>query len=227
MHHRNKSVEVQKPGRIGSGTTEIPFSVVLKERGEEQFEKYYETFHGGNLSIQYLATVDIIRGYLQKSLSATMEFIIESEKDTLPEKPISPEMVFFYITQDTQRHLLLSHLKLGEFKIIGKVCSQCSLADPIVGELTVDASSVPIQSIDIHLLRVESILIGEKIATETSLIQTIQIADGDVCKELTLPIYIILPRLLTCPTTFAGYFDSTIMYYAFKLCLHLSSALIF
>ncbi|XP_031106898.1 vacuolar protein sorting-associated protein 26C isoform X1 [Ipomoea triloba] len=203
----NKSVEVQKPGRIGSGTTEIPFSVVLKERGEEQFEKYYETFHGGNLSIQYLATVDIIRGYLQKSLSATMEFIIESEKDTLPEKPISPEMVFFYITQDTQRHLLLSHLKLGEFKIIGKVCSQCSLADPIVGELTVDASSVPIQSIDIHLLRVESILIGEKIATETSLIQTIQIADGDVCKELTLPIYIILPRLLTCPTTFAGPFS--------------------
>lgn len=200
-------MEVQKPGRIGSGTTEIPFSVVLKERGEEQFEKYYETFHGGNLSIQYLATVDIIRGYLQKSLSATMEFIIESEKDTLPEKPISPEMVFFYITQDTQRHLLLSHLKLGEFKIIGKVCSQCSLADPIVGELTVDASSVPIQSIDIHLLRVESILIGEKIATETSLIQTIQIADGDVCKELTLPIYIILPRLLTCPTTFAGPFS--------------------
>nr|GMC71748.1 Down syndrome critical region protein 3 homolog isoform X1 [Ipomoea batatas]GMC73735.1 Down syndrome critical region protein 3 homolog isoform X1 [Ipomoea batatas]GMC75173.1 Down syndrome critical region protein 3 homolog isoform X1 [Ipomoea batatas]GMD78553.1 Down syndrome critical region protein 3 homolog isoform X1 [Ipomoea batatas] len=116
-------------------------------------------------------------------------------------------MVFFYITQDTQRHLLLSHLKLGEFKIIGKVCSQCSLADPIVGELTVDASSVPIQSIDIHLLRVESILIGEKIATETSLIQTIQIADGDVCKELTLPIYIILPRLLTCPTTFAGPFS--------------------
>lgn len=86
--------------------------------------------------------MDIIRGYLQKSLSATMEFIIESEKgrghcfdclfgiflpnehsesafsvifstDTLPEKPISPEMVFFYITQDTQRHLLLSHLKLG------------------------------------------------------------------------------------------------------------------
>ncbi|XP_019196205.1 PREDICTED: Down syndrome critical region protein 3 homolog isoform X2 [Ipomoea nil] len=170
----NKSVEVQKPGRIGSGKTEIPFSVVLKDKGEEQFEKFYETFHGGNLSIQYLATIDIVRGYLQKSLTATMEFIIESEKDTLPEKPISPEMVFFYITQDTQRHLLVSHLKLGEFKIIGKVCSQCSLADPIVGELTVDASAVPIQSIDIHLLRVESILIGEKIATETSLIQTIQ-----------------------------------------------------
>lgn len=71
-----------------------------------------------------------------------MEFIIESEKgrglfvdclfgiflpneysesafsmifstDTLPEKPISPEMVFFYITEDTQRHPLIAELILG------------------------------------------------------------------------------------------------------------------
>ncbi|KAG4975944.1 hypothetical protein JHK84_035703 [Glycine max] len=54
----------------------------------------------------------------------------------------------------------------------------------------------------------ESILLGEKIVTETSLVQTTQasdaIADGDVCRNLTLPIYVILPRLLTCPITLAG-----------------------
>jgi hypothetical protein len=50
----------------------------------------------------------------------------------------------------------------------------CSLLDPISGELTVETSAVPISSIDIHLLRVESILMGEKIVTETSLIQTTQ-----------------------------------------------------
>ncbi|XP_057472987.1 uncharacterized protein LOC130761499 [Actinidia eriantha] len=203
----NKIVEVRSSGRIGSGTTEIPFSVSLKRPGDENLEKMYETFHGANISIQYLITVEILRGYLHKSLSATMECIIESEKANLPDQPLSPEMVIFYMTQDTQRHSLLPELKSGGFRVSGKICTQCSLSDPINGELTVEASAVPLRSIDIHLLRVESILVGERIITETSLIQTTQIADGDVCHNMTLPIYILLPRLLTCPTIYAGPFS--------------------
>ncbi|GFZ12296.1 vacuolar protein sorting-associated protein 26 [Actinidia rufa] len=198
----NKIVEVRSSGRIGSGTTEIPFSVSLKRPGDENLEKMYETFHGANIKI--------LRGYLHKSLSATMECIIESEKANLPDQPLSPEMVIFYMTQDTQRHSLLPELKSGcflfsfpltlllspyegqsGFRVSGKICTQCSLSDPINGELTVEASAVPLRSIDIHLLRVESILI----------------ADGDVCHNMTLPIYILLPRLLTCPTIYAGPFS--------------------
>ncbi|XP_027169045.1 Down syndrome critical region protein 3 homolog isoform X1 [Coffea eugenioides] len=203
----NRTITVQPSGRIASGVTEIPFSVILKERGKDDMEKFYETFHGTDISIQYLVTAEVARGYLHKSLSTAVEFIIESEKDSLPQEPISPEMVFFYITQDTQKHPLLPELKSGGFRISGKVCSQCSVLDPLIGELTVEASGIPIQSIDIHLFRVESILIGDKIATETTSIQTTQIADGDVCRGLTLPIYVILPRLLTCPTIFAGPFS--------------------
>ncbi|KAF5957886.1 hypothetical protein HYC85_005111 [Camellia sinensis] len=165
----------------------IPFSVILKHPGDDNLERFYETFHGGN----YLVTVDIVRGYLHKSLSATVEFIIESEKASLPDQPVSPELVIFYITQDTQRHSLLPELRSGGFRVTGKIGTQCSLSDPLKGELTVEASAVPIHSIDIHLLRVESILI----------------ADGDVCHNITLPIYIILPRLLTCPTIYAGPFS--------------------
>ncbi|KAG5522514.1 hypothetical protein RHGRI_034620 [Rhododendron griersonianum] len=212
----NKSVEVKSSGRIGSGTTEIPFSVILKNPGDGNLESFYETFHGADISIQYLVTVEILRGYLHKSLSATVEFIIETAKGivhippNLPDQEISPEMVLFYITQDTQRHPLLPELKSGGFRVTGKICTQCSLSDPISGELTVEASAVPILSIDIHLLRVESTLLGERIITETSLIQTTQailIADGDVCRQMTLPIYVIVPRLLTCPTIYAGPFS--------------------
>ncbi|XP_057737003.1 uncharacterized protein LOC130954285 isoform X3 [Arachis stenosperma] len=201
----NRTIEVKPSGKIASGTTEIPFSVTLRQQGEN-LEKFYETFHGANISIQYLVNVDVTRGYLHKSLSTTMEFIVESDK----------EMVIFYITQDTQRHSLLPELKsgvlffylrIGGFRVMGKISSQCSLAGPISGELTVETSAVPIHSIDIQLFRVESILLGEKIATETSLIQTTQATDGDVCHNLTIPIYVILPRLLTCPTTFAGPFS--------------------
>ncbi|KAK9208960.1 hypothetical protein WN944_001321 [Citrus x changshan-huyou] len=215
-----KSQEIRTSGRIGSGTTEIPFSMNLKQHGEENLERFYETFHGADINIQYLVTVDIMRGYLHKSLSATVEFIVETDKADLLERPVSPEMVVFYITQDTQRHPLLPELKsgllvfsslavtlIGGFKVTGKISTQCSLSDPITGELTVEASSVPIHSIDIHLLRMESILLGEKIISETSLIQTTQVADGDVCRNMTLPIYVILPRLLTCPTVLAGPFS--------------------
>ncbi|MED6113787.1 hypothetical protein PIB30_074144 [Stylosanthes scabra] len=116
-------------------------------------------------------------------------------------------MIIFCITQDTQRHPLLPELKSGGFQVMGKISSQCSLSGHISGELAVETSAVPIHSIDIQLFCVDCILPGEKIATETSLIQTTQIADGDVCRKLTIPIYVILPRLLTCPTTFAGPFS--------------------
>jgi len=71
--------------------------------------------------------------------------------------------------------------------VTGKICTQCSLSSPLNGELTVERSAVPIQSIDIQLFRVESILHGEKIVTETSLIQTTQASDaGFVLEHVTL-----------------------------------------
>ncbi|XP_057446916.1 uncharacterized protein LOC130738781 isoform X2 [Lotus japonicus] len=202
----NRTVEVKSSGKIGSGTTEIPFSMNLKQR-DENLERFYETFHGSDINIQYLLTADISRGYLHKSLSATTEFIMESDKADLLQRPVSPETVIFYITQDTQRHPLLPEIKSGGFRVTGKICTQCSLSSPINGELTVEASAVPIQSIELQLFRVESVLFGEKIVNETSLIQTTQATDGDVCRNLTLPIYVILPRLLTCPTIYAGPFS--------------------
>lgn len=45
-------------------------------------------------------------------------FVIDSfyvflVKVDLPERPLPPEMVIFYITQDTQRHPLLPEIKTG------------------------------------------------------------------------------------------------------------------
>ncbi|KAF8028541.1 hypothetical protein BT93_E1233 [Corymbia citriodora subsp. variegata] len=203
----NRIIEVRPPGRIASGTTEIPFSVTLKQSGDDNRERFYETCHGANINIQYLLTADVTRGYLHKSLCTTMEFILETDKAELLDQPASPEMVIFYITQDTQRHPLLPELKSGGFRVTGKMSVQCALSDPISGEIIVETSAVPIHSVDIHILRIESILFGDKIVTETSLVQTTQIADGDVSRHMRLPIYVILPRLLTCPTMLAGPFS--------------------
>ncbi|KAL4584132.1 hypothetical protein LXL04_008722 [Taraxacum kok-saghyz] len=69
------------------------------------------------------------------------------------------------------------HTNGGGFKVSGRICTQCLVSDPLVGELTVETSAI---------------------ATETSIVQTTQIADGDVCRTISLPVYLILPRLLTC-----------------------------
>ncbi|XP_056175124.1 uncharacterized protein LOC115664763 isoform X2 [Syzygium oleosum] len=225
----NRIIEVTPSGRIAPGTTEIPFSVTLKQSGDDTRERFYETFHGANINIQGMkfwiiivpcsswpesplrhnvsVQINVTRGYLHKSLCTTMEFILETDKAELLDQPASPEMVIFYITQDTQRHPLLPELKSGGFRVTGKFSVQCALPDPISGELIVETSAVPIHSVDIHILRIESILFGDRIVTETSLVQTTQIADGDVSRRMMLPIYVILPRLLTCPTTLAGPFS--------------------
>ncbi|XP_042378259.1 vacuolar protein sorting-associated protein 26C-like isoform X1 [Zingiber officinale] len=194
-------------GKLGPGTTEMPFSFTLSPQEDETVATFYETFHGGNISIQYLITADVMRGYLHKSLSTTLEFIVENDKVNLLVSPPPPEFTRFYMTQDTQKHQLLPELLTGHFKITGQILTQSSLKDPITGDLTVETSSVPIESIDVQLLRVESILVGEKIITDTSVIQTTQIADGDICRLVTLPIYVLIPRLLVCPSLSAGSFS--------------------
>ncbi|KAI5441470.1 hypothetical protein KIW84_010806 [Lathyrus oleraceus] len=45
-----RTVEVKPSGKIGLGTTEIPFSLNLRQ--EENLERFYETFHGADISIQ-------------------------------------------------------------------------------------------------------------------------------------------------------------------------------
>lgn len=45
----NYNVELAKPGRFPSGTTEIPFEMPLRAKGSRQL---YETYHGVFVNIQ-------------------------------------------------------------------------------------------------------------------------------------------------------------------------------
>ncbi|BBN18590.1 vacuolar protein sorting-associated protein 26C [Marchantia polymorpha subsp. ruderalis] len=210
----SKTLDISPAGKILPGVLELPFhlsidvpnGIVIVPNGAP-IETLFETYHGAYVNIQYLLTVDVIRGYLQKSLSATTEFIIESRPGRFQRSLVVPESVNFYITQDTQKHALLPVIRSGGFRVTGRIATQCSLTEPLMGELIVEKSAVPIYSIDVQLFRVESVAAGDRMATESSEIQSTQIADGDVCRGVKLPIYIILPRLCTCPTLSAGAFS--------------------
>jgi len=52
------------------------------------------------------------------------------------------------------------------------------------------------------LLRLETVgsTNGQDYCSDETEIQTLQICDGDVARNLAVPIYLVLPRLFTCPS---------------------------
>jgi hypothetical protein len=92
---------------------------------------------------------------------------------------------------------------LPEFRIEGELQSTIFELDrEFNGWVVVVESSRPIKSIDLQLIRIESIFSGDTGFKEPTEVQSLQIADGDVRKGAKIPLYMLFPRQFTCPTTF-------------------------
>lgn len=189
----SSNIEVAKAGKIPGGKTEIPFEFPLHTKGNKVL---YETYHGVFVNIQYTLRCDMKRSLLAKDLSRSCEFIVHCQ----PQKSkVIPTPVNFTITPDT----LQSREKnsLPKFLIRGHLdATNCVISLPLTGEVVVENSDVPIKSIELQLVRVETCGCAEGYARDATEIQNIQIAEGDVCHGLAIPIYMIFPRLFTCPT---------------------------
>ncbi|KAF5226582.1 hypothetical protein ECC02_000083 [Trypanosoma cruzi] len=71
---------------------------------------------------------------------------------------------------------------------------------PLSGWIVVRRCSAKILSIELQMQRVEQAATPGKIVREVTELQTIQIADGNVLRNLEIPIYMIFPRWYTCPS---------------------------
>ncbi|XP_043852711.1 vacuolar protein sorting-associated protein 26C isoform X1 [Dromiciops gliroides] len=190
----SSSIEIVKPGKFPSGKTEIPFEFPLHVKGNKVL---YETYHGVFVNIQYTLRCDLRRSLLAKDLTKICEFIIHST----PQKGKStPSPVDFTITPETLQNVK-ERASLPKFLIRGHLNStNCIITQPLTGELVVEYSEAAIKNIELQLVRVETCGCAEGYARDATEIQNIQIADGDVCRSLSVPIYMIFPRLFTCPT---------------------------
>lgn len=185
------------PGRkVPDGITECPFEFKLEA---VDGLKLYETYHGVYVNVQYLITADMIRPLLAKDVKKTCEFIVETPPrdvavDTKPvEFTITPESL------ENVRQSSLSHIP--RFRLTGRLdAAACSVVKPFTGTLVVEESAALIKSIEVQLVRVETCGSSEGLAKEATEIQSIQVADGDVCRNVEIPIYMIFPRLFTCPS---------------------------
>ena len=189
----NYTLEITKAGKLPSGTTEIPFEMPLRAKTGK---KLYETYHGVFVNVMYTMRADMKRPLLNKDLQKVSEFIVEyGEGGKVEDKEVS-----FRVSPQSLENVK-NRGNVPDFLISGKIDSvNCCITKPFCGELVVERSSAPIRSIELQLVRVETCGCAEGYARDPTEIQNIQIADGDVCRGVVIPIYMVFPRLFTCPT---------------------------
>lgn len=106
---------------------------------------------------------------------------------------ISPESI--------QKASKKERVALPKFLITGQLDSlNVCLTKPLTGFLTVQHSELGIRSIELQLVRVETAGCAEGFSRDSTEIQNLQITDGNVCPKLQIPIYMLFPRIFTCPT---------------------------
>ncbi|XP_015511224.1 vacuolar protein sorting-associated protein 26C [Neodiprion pinetum] len=191
------TLDVAPAGKIPSGKTEIPFELPLKPRGNKPL---YETYHGVFVSIQYLVRCDIKRSFLAKDVSKSLEFIMEDKPVNLQLQKAHSKIVFYKITPESLQNIR-ERTGVPKFLISGRLDSVCcKLTQPLTGEVIIEHCEVPIKSIELQLVRVETCGCAEGYSRDATEIQNIQIGEGNVCTGLAIPVYMIFPRLFTCPT---------------------------
>mmetsp|Transcript_73206 Transcript_73206/g.89846 ORF Transcript_73206/g.89846 Transcript_73206/m.89846 type:complete len:303 (-) Transcript_73206:60-968(-) len=189
------SINVSSSGKINKGETEYPFEFELKPKKNQ---KLFETYHGVYINVQYIITVEMLRSMLSKNINKSMEFIVKSKS-----KPFKKNKVSFEITPENLKNVQKQNTKnIPEFSIKGYFKSGvCNVQSPFVGEIIVEKAEQEIKSIELQFVRVETVIYADTEIREATEVQNIQIADGNVCHNLSIPIYMIFPRLFTCVTT--------------------------
>jgi hypothetical protein len=189
-------VDVVPPGKFADGVVEIPFDFVLTGSGGNAL---IESYHGVFVSIIYSISAICDRGVMKKSLSRDMEFIVEVPSGRIQDSP----PVTFEVTPETLENINRQELaEIPKFKVSGKLHrSQFPITLPFTGEVVVELSDAPIRTIELQLVRVESVFNGSvTITREATEIQSIQIGEGNICRNMVVPMYMVFPRLYSCPT---------------------------
>ena len=115
-------------------------------------------------------------------------------------KTVCAKPVPFEISPSTLQNVRqASKAKIPDFLIKGFLDGDTLALDkPLTGELTVKNCSIDIKSIELQLVRVETTAYAEGEVREATEIQNIQLVDGNIVSDLTVPIFMVFPRLFTC-----------------------------
>ncbi|XP_047027299.1 vacuolar protein sorting-associated protein 26C isoform X1 [Helicoverpa zea] len=197
----NTCIELAPPGKIPVGITEIPFEMPLRARQAVSpgYPGLLETYHGVFVNIMYTLKCSMKRSFLNKPVNASCQFFVQyRQQEAGPVKPVRCEITPASIRAAGAG----SRAAMPHFQIYAEIDSTvCALDKPLTGKIRVDECSVPIRSIELQLVRVETCGCAEGYSKDATEIQNIQVGEGDVCRARDVPLHMVLPRLFTCPTT--------------------------
>ncbi|OMJ93714.1 hypothetical protein SteCoe_3280 [Stentor coeruleus] len=189
-------------GIFSSSKTGFPFSIrVVAQEGQSLLE----TYTGVYISIQYeiKASFNVTEGKNKISTPVPIKVMIHVPGLGIIEgMSRSPQVQPFTITPTSVANpsRLIS---LPEFRIEGELSSNLfELDKEFSGWIVIVEATKPIKSIDLQLIRIESIFSGDTGFKEPTEVQSLQVADGDVRKGAKIPLYMLFPRQFTCPSTF-------------------------
>lgn len=205
------TIEVAKAGKLPDGVSELPFEFRLEPALGQQL---FETYHGVFVNITYTLRCDVRRGVLAKDMNKSVEFVVEVRSarpdptaaavaDPRTGRPIEDgAAVPFSITPESIDNVRKGvKRQLPKFELVGRLdTALCDITKPFTGEITVVESDAVIKSIELQLVRVETCGCADGYAKESTEIQNIQVADGDVARGIPLRMHMIFPRLFTCPS---------------------------
>ena len=145
--------EISSAGKFADGTFEIPFEFALRP---VEGQTLLGSYHGVYISIVYKIVVTCERGVMKKSLRSETEFLVEVPSTIAATDPLP---VPFNISPDSLENVSATVLaSIPKFKITGKLHrSRCPITQPLTGEVVVEESFSPIKSIELQLVRVETV----------------------------------------------------------------------
>ena len=195
-------IELAPEGSFNEGVLTFPFKFPVKADGNSM--KLIESYHGVYISVIYRIQVNCNRGMMKKALKADLEFIVE-----VPQQQVEGGSMSFSISPSRLENIDPKVLRsIPNFEINGKVHrTNCNINQPFTGEVQVDMSVATIKSLELQLVRVESVerKTGD-FYREATEIQLLQIGEGNVTRSLVVPMYMVFPRLFSCPTVISTSF---------------------
>ncbi len=200
------SIDMVAAGKTLPREVEMPFEFPVEALAGRTLT---ETYHGVYVTVRYHAEVELVTagsGLLgfSKTHRAELEFIVEVP--TAAKLAAAP--LDFEIKPESLENVKRSSVSaIPRFLVRGRLNkTNCSLSSPFTGEITVVSSEARIRSVELQLVRVETIGYAEGSAREATEIQNLQVGDGDVPRGLAIPLYMIFPRIFTCPTSIGDSF---------------------
>ncbi|ORC90835.1 uncharacterized protein TM35_000072590 [Trypanosoma theileri] len=200
----NLRISLHSKGHIlPAGKTELPFLFEIKASNPNI--PLIETYNGVCISCSY-TLIATARGIIGKSTSDPLQLLVIVPGQGIPSPDLLKEDkgTYFELNEESiekKHHHLISQKCHLNFLLEGFFERYYNDIDiPLSGWIVVRRCNVRILSIELQLLRVEHAATSEKIAHKATEVQSIQVADGDVSRNLDIPIYMFFPRWYTCPS---------------------------